>query len=216
MMPSNHLILCCPLLLLPSIFPRIRVFTNKSALLNRWPKYWSFSFSINPSNEYSGFISFRMDWLISLKSRGLSGVFSITATLLTGMETVTFTKLPISQTWALHVSAPADLILLLALKTEGGPMECRQPPESWRDQEPDCPQSFQAEPDLLRPRLWCPCQMSDPRIVRWRISVVLSQCICDHLLQQEINTGEKGLPGTPSLPLGTGQGLSWHLEKICL
>ena len=114
----------------------------------------------------SGFISFRMDWLISLKSRGLSGVFSITATLLTGMETVTFTKLPISQTWALYVSAPADLILLLALKTEGGPMECRQPPESWRDQETDCPQSFQEEPDLLRPRLWCPCQMSDPRIVR--------------------------------------------------
>ena len=165
-MPSNHLILCHPLLLLPSIFRRIRVFTNESALLNRWPEYWSFSFSISPSNEYSGFISFRMDWLISLKSRGLSGVFSITATLLTEMETVTFTKLPISQTWALHVSAPADLILLLALKMEGGPVECRQPPESWKDQETDCPQSFQEEPELLRPRLWCPCQMSDPRIVR--------------------------------------------------
>ena len=60
-MPSNHLILCCPLLLLPSIFPSIRVFSNESVLCIRWPKYWSFSFSISPSNEYSGLISFRMD-----------------------------------------------------------------------------------------------------------------------------------------------------------
>ena len=62
-MPSNHLILCCPLLLLPSIFPSIRVFSNELVLRIRWPKYWSFSFSISPSNEYSGLISFRMDWL---------------------------------------------------------------------------------------------------------------------------------------------------------
>ena len=62
-MPSNHLILCCPLLLLPSIFPSIWVFSNESVLCIRWSKYWSFSFSINPSNEYSGLISFRMDWL---------------------------------------------------------------------------------------------------------------------------------------------------------
>ena len=62
-MPSNHLILCHPLLLLPSIFPSIRVFSNESALRIRWPKCWSFSLSINPSNEYSGLISFRMDWL---------------------------------------------------------------------------------------------------------------------------------------------------------
>ena len=61
-MPSNHLILCCPLLLLPSIFPSIRVFSNESALHIRWPKYWSFSFSISPSNEYSGLISFRIYW----------------------------------------------------------------------------------------------------------------------------------------------------------
>ena len=61
-MPSNHLILCCPLLLLPLVFPSIRVFSNKSVLHIRWPKYWSFSFSISPSNEYSGLISFRMDW----------------------------------------------------------------------------------------------------------------------------------------------------------
>ena len=60
-MPSNHLILCCPLLLLPSIFPRIRVFSNESALHIRWPKYWSFSFNTSPSNEYSGLISFRID-----------------------------------------------------------------------------------------------------------------------------------------------------------
>ena len=62
-MPSNHLILCHPLLLLPSIFPSIRVFSNESALCIRWPKYWSFSFNISPSNEHSGLISFRMDWL---------------------------------------------------------------------------------------------------------------------------------------------------------
>ena len=61
--PSNHLILCHPLLLLPSIPPSVRVFSNESALCMRWPKYWSFSFSISPSNEYSGLISFRMDWL---------------------------------------------------------------------------------------------------------------------------------------------------------
>ena len=63
MMPSNHLFLCRPLLLLPSIFPSIRVFSNESVLHIRWPKYWSFSFSISPSNEYSGLISFRMDLL---------------------------------------------------------------------------------------------------------------------------------------------------------
>ena len=63
MMPSNHLILCCPLVLLPSVFPSIRVFSNESALPIRWPKYWSFSFSISPSSEYSGLISCRIDWL---------------------------------------------------------------------------------------------------------------------------------------------------------
>ena len=63
MMPSNHLILCHPLLLLPSIYPGIPVFSNQSALCIRWPKYWSFSFNISPSNEHSGLISFRMDWL---------------------------------------------------------------------------------------------------------------------------------------------------------
>ena len=62
-MPSNHLILCHPLLLLPSIFPSLRVFSNESALRIRWPKYWSFSFNISPSNEHPGMISFRMDWL---------------------------------------------------------------------------------------------------------------------------------------------------------
>ena len=69
-MPSNHLILCHPLLLLPSIFPSIRVFSNESALHIRWPKDWSFSFSISPSNEYSGLISFRMDWLDLLAVQG--------------------------------------------------------------------------------------------------------------------------------------------------
>ena len=69
-MPSNHPILCCSLLLLPSIFPSIRVFSNDSVLCIRWPKYWSFSFSISPSNEYSGMISFRIDWLVLLAVQG--------------------------------------------------------------------------------------------------------------------------------------------------
>ena len=69
-MPSSHLILCCPLLLLPSIFPNIRVFSNELALRNSWPKYWSFSFSISPSNEYSELISFRMDWVDLLAVQG--------------------------------------------------------------------------------------------------------------------------------------------------
>ena len=69
-MPSNHLIICHPLLLPPSIFPIIRVFSNESVLHIRWPKYWSFSFSISPSNEYSGLISFRMDWLDLLAVQG--------------------------------------------------------------------------------------------------------------------------------------------------
>ena len=70
MTPSNHLILCCPLLLLPSIFPSIRVFSNESALRIRWPKFWSFSFNISPSNEHPGLISFRMDWLDLLAVQG--------------------------------------------------------------------------------------------------------------------------------------------------
>ena len=77
-MPSNHLILTCPLLLLPSIFPSIRHFSNESVLCVRWPKYWSFSFSISPANEYSGLISFRIDWFDPLQSKRLSIIFSNT------------------------------------------------------------------------------------------------------------------------------------------
>ena len=69
-MPSDRFILCCPLLLLPSIFPSIRGFSNESVLYNRWPKYWSFSFSISPSNEYSGLVSFRIDWFDLLAVQG--------------------------------------------------------------------------------------------------------------------------------------------------
>ena len=76
-MPSNHLILCCPLLLLPPIFPSIRVFSKDSAFSIRWPKYWSFGFNISPSNEYPGLV-FRMDWLGLLAVQGLSRVFSST------------------------------------------------------------------------------------------------------------------------------------------
>ena len=77
-MPSNHLILCHPLLLAPSIFPSIRVFSNESVLHIRWPKYWSFTFSISPSSEYPGLISFRIDWLELLAVQGFSRVFSNT------------------------------------------------------------------------------------------------------------------------------------------
>ena len=70
LMPSNHLILCCPLLLPPSIFPSIRVFSNESVVCIRWPKYWSFNFNISPSNEHPGLISFRMDWLDLLAVQG--------------------------------------------------------------------------------------------------------------------------------------------------
>ena len=78
MMSSNHLILCHPLLLLPSIFSSIRVFSNESALRIRWPKYWSFSFSIIPSKEHPGLISFRMDWLDLLAVQGTLKIFSNT------------------------------------------------------------------------------------------------------------------------------------------
>ena len=77
-MPSSHLILCHPLLLLPPIPPSIRVFSNESTLHMRWQKYWSFSFSISPCNEHPGLISFKMNWLNSLQSKGLSRVFSNT------------------------------------------------------------------------------------------------------------------------------------------
>ena len=91
-MPPSHLILCCPLLLPPSIFPSIRVFSNESVLPIRWPKYWSFSFSISPSNEYSGLISFRIDWfdlavqgtLKSLLQHRSSSISSSTLSLLCG------------------------------------------------------------------------------------------------------------------------------------
>ena len=77
-MPSNHLILCCPLLLLPSVFPSNRVFSNESTLHIRWPNYWSFSFSISPSNEYSGLISFMTDWFDFLSVQGtLKSLYSI-------------------------------------------------------------------------------------------------------------------------------------------
>ena len=80
-MSSNYLILCHPLLLLPSIFPSIRVFSNESVLPIRWPKYWNFSFSISPSNEYSGMISFRIDWLDLLAVQGTLKIFSSTTIL---------------------------------------------------------------------------------------------------------------------------------------
>ena len=98
-MPSNRLILCCPLLLLPSIFPSIRVFSNESVLCIRWPKYWSFSFSVSLSNEYSGLISFRMDWFDllavqgSLKSSPTPQLKSINSSVLSFLYSPTLTSL---------------------------------------------------------------------------------------------------------------------------
>ena len=90
-LPSNHLILCCPLLLPPSIFPSIRVFSKESVLRIRWPKHWMFSFSISPSSEYSRLISFRIDWLLS---KGLSRVFSNTKFKSTDSSSLSFLYSP--------------------------------------------------------------------------------------------------------------------------
>ena len=104
-MPSNQLILCCPLCLLPSIFPCIRIFSNESALRIRWPKYWSFSFSISPSNEPSGLISFRMDWLgllavPSQESSPTPQFKSINSSLLSFLHSPTLTS--IHDHWKKH------------------------------------------------------------------------------------------------------------------
>ena len=112
-MPSNHLILCCPLLLLPSIFPSIRVFSNESALHIRWPKYWSFSFNISPSNEHPGLISFRMDWLDllavqgTLESSPTPQFKSISSSALSFLYTPTFTSL--RDHWKNHSLDQTDL-----------------------------------------------------------------------------------------------------------
>ena len=106
-MPSSHLILCHPLLFLPSIFPSIRVFSNESVLCIRWPDYWGFSFSISPSNEYSGLISFRIDWLDllavqeTLKSPPTSQLKSINSLALSLLYDKTFTSMTTGKTIAL-------------------------------------------------------------------------------------------------------------------
>ena len=104
-MPSNHLILCCSLLLPPSIFPSIRVFTNQSLLHNRWPKYWSFSFSISPSNEYSGLISFRIDWsdllAVQWTFKSLLQYHSLKASIL-GLSAFFMVQLSHPHTWLLE------------------------------------------------------------------------------------------------------------------
>ena len=98
-MPSSHLILCRPLLLPPSIIPSIRVFSDESVLHKRWPEYWSFSFSMSPSSEYPGLISFRMDWLDFLAVQGTSKVFSnttvqsISSSVLSFLYSPTFTSI---------------------------------------------------------------------------------------------------------------------------
>ena len=92
-MPSSHLILCCPLLLLPPIPPRIRVFSNESTFRMRWPKYWSFSFSISPINEHLGLISFRMDWLDLLAVQGtLKSLLQLSHPYMTTRKTIALTR----------------------------------------------------------------------------------------------------------------------------
>jgi len=98
MMVSNNLILCCPLLLLCSIYPSSRVFSSEWVLYIRWPKYWSFSFNISPSNEYSGLISFRIDYLISLLSKGLSRVFSSTT-----IQSISYSALSLFMAQVVHL-----------------------------------------------------------------------------------------------------------------
>ena len=106
-MTSNHLILCRPFHLLPSIFPSIRVFSNESVLCMRWPKYWSFSFNISPSNEHSGLISFSMDWLDFLQSKGLSRVFYNTTVQKHEFLSLSFLYSPVLTSIAPHSSTLA-------------------------------------------------------------------------------------------------------------
>ena len=115
-MPSNHLILCCPLLLLPSIFPSITVFPNESALHIRWPKYWSFSSSISPSNEYSGLISFRMDWFDLFAVQGtLKSLLQhhLRVYIKVFKDIITFQKTIITEALDLHKLSEPQLEILL-------------------------------------------------------------------------------------------------------
>ena len=120
-MPSNHLILCCPLLLLPSIFPSIRVFSKESSVHIGWPKYWSFSFNISPSNKYFGFISFRIDWFDLLAVQGTlknllqhhSSKVSILQHLALFMVQLSYPYLTIGKTIALTIQTFASKVMSL-------------------------------------------------------------------------------------------------------
>ena len=123
-MPSNHLILCCPLLFLPSVFPSNRVFSNESVLHIRWPKYWSFSFSISPSNEYSGMIFFRIDCFDLLAVQGTLGSLlqtSLKASILqhSAFFVVQFSRLYMTtgKTMALTIHTFVSKVMSLLLKT---------------------------------------------------------------------------------------------------
>ena len=116
-MPANHLILFHPLFLLSSIFPSIRVFSNESAIHIRWPKYWSFSFSISPSEEYLGLISFKIDWFYLLGAQGLSRVFYST----TVQKHQFFSTLPsLSSVQLLHVYMTTGKSIALTIQTSVG------------------------------------------------------------------------------------------------
>ena len=116
-MPFNHLILCCPLLLLPSIFPSIRVFTNVSAHHIRWPKYWSFSFSISPSKEYSGFISFRIDWFDLFVQGTLTSLLQHHSLKASILQLSAFFMVPLSHLYMITGKAIALLTNVMLLGT---------------------------------------------------------------------------------------------------
>ena len=134
MMPSSHLTLCHPLLLLPSIFPSIRVFSNESAICIRWPKYWSFSFSISPSNEYSGLISFGIDWFDLLAVQGplksflqhQSYIYTSSRPPWIPMSSVCKSLFPESKTLILNPSSVLELQCLWAF----APRQDRSPQKS--------------------------------------------------------------------------------------
>ena len=118
MIPSNHLIFCCPFFLLPSVFPSIKVFSNESALCIRWPKYWSFSFSISPSNEYLGLISFRTDWLDLLAVQGtLTSLFQHHSSEASILQRLAFFMVQLS-----HLYMTTGKIIALTIQTFVGKM----------------------------------------------------------------------------------------------
>ena len=152
-MLSNHLILCCPLLLLPSVFPRIRVSPCQSVFCIRWPKYWSFSFSISPSSEYSGLISFRIDWF------DLLAVQQIFKSLLQH-HNLKASILPCSAFFMFQLSYPYMTTGKTIVSTRWTFVLYRQS-DAWKHRDADFPKQVSASPEFISP-----CQLSSPEVPR--------------------------------------------------